>query len=739
VSCHDAKSRYFHALTLIPRKVLDEMFPAKVEPTQDMLFQGESPQIHTPEFRRWFKDSKVVDESGEPLRVYHGSKNLGFNVFKHEVLGKRDGETVRKALWFTDDPNYPKRVGIVPPSGEVPLYVSVRPFFLSVKNPLDMRELGEEAPSKVIKAFYERHGLDIEPGADWSHGGKSIYDEARKGENVKKLEAAGFDGYIIKEEDGATSYLAFRPEQVKSATDNRGTFDPDSPNILYQPDHTAASRRQRAYKALLRAKQPDLFDEMGRVKPKSEKQSLLLKARRAVILSGIPTLAKLTAAAGWRIVGTPVEEIAGGGLSAIAPKLSSKAPREGQTSMRAEMAALKSAFSRDTLKEVWGKLRTGESSRDKLYGHRDEATDETTGTAWLDFFGRVHGALKVPAERAEFYRSLEKRGAHAARNGVDLNDPAAQLSIGTQAYADSKRAILMQDNLATNVYKEGIRFLRQKGGMAGKAAATVGQVVFPIVKVPTNYVREAAQYIPGVGTAEGLGKIIAAKGIRNLKAEDADAVMRAFKKQGVGLGLVAIGFFNPQAFGGYYTKGDRDEKDLKAGEMKIFGVKIPHLLAHSPALEAIQFGATVRRVLDSQKSADKEQDAVEATYQAGKGLAEQAPFIDSYLNAGRTFDNTKSVSRAAGEFTKGAVIPPDVQRAAKYLDTDSEGKPVPRYPQGGRLQRFYQSIETGVPGLRRNVPDVKKEDSGGGRTTVSRPSNSRKGTGRSVGARPNNR
>jgi hypothetical protein len=62
-----------------------------------------------------------------------------------------------------------------------------------------------------------------------------------------------------------------------------------------------------------------------------------------------------------------------------------------------------------------------------------------------------------------------------------------------------------------------------------------------------------------------------------------------------------------------------------------------------------------------------------------------------------------------------------------------------RYPQGGRLQRFYQSIETGVPGLRRNVPDVKKEDSGGGRTTVSRPSNSRKGTGRSVGARPNNR
>lgn len=33
-----------------------------------------------------------------------------------------------------------------------------------------------------------------------------------------------------------------------------------------ESDHTAASRRQRAYKALLRDKRPDLFDEMGRLR-----------------------------------------------------------------------------------------------------------------------------------------------------------------------------------------------------------------------------------------------------------------------------------------------------------------------------------------------------------------------------------------------------------------------------------------------------------------------------------------
>jgi hypothetical protein len=220
-------------------------------------------------------------------------------------------------------------------------------------------------------------------------------------------------------------------------------------------------------------------------------------------------------------------------------------------------------------------------------------------------------------------------------------------------------------------------------------------------------VREAAQYIPGVGAAEGAW--ILRKGVSGLKPEEADAVMRAFKKQGLGLGLVSLGFFNPQAFGGYYTKGERDEKDLKPGELKIFGVTVPHLLSHSPAIEAIQFGATVRRVLDSQKSAGKESDAVEATYQAGKGLAEETPFVDSYLNAGRTFESTKSVSRAAGEFAKGAIIPPDVQRAARYFDRDAQGQEIKRYPQGGRLQRFAQSIETGIPGLRRNVPATKPE------------------------------
>ncbi|HMJ04573.1 MAG TPA: hypothetical protein VK506_16645, partial [Conexibacter sp.] len=40
---------------------------------QTTLFQGGAGQTNTPAFRAWFGDSKVVDEDGDPLVVYHGT------------------------------------------------------------------------------------------------------------------------------------------------------------------------------------------------------------------------------------------------------------------------------------------------------------------------------------------------------------------------------------------------------------------------------------------------------------------------------------------------------------------------------------------------------------------------------------------------------------------------------------------------------------------------------------------
>lgn len=44
-------------------------------------------QTRSKEFKEWFGDSKVVDENGEPLIVYHGSSNKDINEFKKDKIG----------------------------------------------------------------------------------------------------------------------------------------------------------------------------------------------------------------------------------------------------------------------------------------------------------------------------------------------------------------------------------------------------------------------------------------------------------------------------------------------------------------------------------------------------------------------------------------------------------------------------------------------------------------------------
>jgi 8-oxo-dGTP pyrophosphatase MutT (NUDIX family)/cation transport regulator ChaC len=52
----------------------------------------------TPAFRRWFGDSEVVDEKGEPLVVYHGTDAAGFYSFDQDFFGRSDN---RVAFFFT--------------------------------------------------------------------------------------------------------------------------------------------------------------------------------------------------------------------------------------------------------------------------------------------------------------------------------------------------------------------------------------------------------------------------------------------------------------------------------------------------------------------------------------------------------------------------------------------------------------------------------------------------------------
>jgi hypothetical protein len=61
--------------------------------------------MDNPAFKKWFGGSKVVDENGEPLVVYHGS---GSNItsFNKEVLGSNTGaKSAMKGFFFTTEKN----------------------------------------------------------------------------------------------------------------------------------------------------------------------------------------------------------------------------------------------------------------------------------------------------------------------------------------------------------------------------------------------------------------------------------------------------------------------------------------------------------------------------------------------------------------------------------------------------------------------------------------------------------
>jgi len=52
-------------------------------------------------------------------------------------------------------------------------------------------------------------------------------------EATKVLQDAGYDGVVLQDGGRVTQINAFSPTQIKSAIGNRGTFDPENPNILF--------------------------------------------------------------------------------------------------------------------------------------------------------------------------------------------------------------------------------------------------------------------------------------------------------------------------------------------------------------------------------------------------------------------------------------------------------------------------------------------------------------------------
>ncbi len=416
------------------------------------------------------------------------------------------------------------------------------------------------------------------------------------------------------------------------------------------------------------------------------------KWRRALLLSGAKVLGKISLAGTVRAaVTTPIESAIGSVLGKIPgiSKISKGAPREGGFNAKAEAKAFAQFVDKATYEDIKQVFKTGRGQLEELH---DKKLYPSEG--WLDFFGQLHAAIKVLPKRAEYFRALEIRSQHAIEQGLDITDPVVQQDIAARSYADALRAIYMQENYVTELYKNTIRYLENTPGDWGKPIAEVFKFLLPIIKVPTNYVAEESSYILGGFKAAYALR----KGVEKLTPEQKDYVMRALKKQSVGAAFLMLGYFNPQAVGGYYS-GKRKRGDLEAGDLRVMGISMPHWMLHTPLLEALQFGATIRRARD--KSRPKDVRSWTGTLPAMKGVASQIPFVstpDQLMRAVRTWDGfVKYVDGQAQ-----SVIEPQLMKEIAEWTDYKNGKAVKRDPK-----TFMEFLKTGVPGLREEVKAKK--------------------------------
>lgn len=187
-------------------------------------------QTETEAFKKWFGDSKVVDANGKPLVVYHGAAE-DFTAFDAGKIGLRDPGFFGAGFYFSPDEEVAQSYADsaaedsdldIGDSAVIPAYVSLQNPFIWDSSPA-----GAPATRSALAEFGIKR--------DSVRGDSNALGNSKEREAFnRKVRDAGHDGVVVRDEDGIQEVVAFRPEQIKSAVGNRGTFDPSSANILEQ-------------------------------------------------------------------------------------------------------------------------------------------------------------------------------------------------------------------------------------------------------------------------------------------------------------------------------------------------------------------------------------------------------------------------------------------------------------------------------------------------------------------------
>ena len=202
--------------------------PSNLTPKQYKL-------VRTPQFKAWFGDwendpqnaSKVVDENGEPLVVYHGTDSK-HNVFSYEQYGRTDFGYWGKGIYFTQDEDmaysYGQRI--------LNVFLNLRNPCITTGSPLEfINSLGllSEEDYEYYKEKYEDENENI--WEDYATEGIEFTTREFANRIQSRLINLGYDGVLAFDEK---EYISFNSNQIKLADGSNTTFDSSNLDIRYE-------------------------------------------------------------------------------------------------------------------------------------------------------------------------------------------------------------------------------------------------------------------------------------------------------------------------------------------------------------------------------------------------------------------------------------------------------------------------------------------------------------------------
>ena len=191
----------------------------------------------TQQFKRWFGDwqknpkraSKVVNADGTPRVMYHYTDST-FTVFDPARSGSNQGMRLGDGIYISSSKTAFMDYG----KNRMDVYADI-------KHPFEMKLTKAQADEVLNTYAATKHNLDAYGGVYRKHAQQKLMTPTRVMDYLSEyaadngiktsdiLKHLGYDGI----HDGI-EWVAFDPTQIKSATDNIGTFDRNNPDIRYE-------------------------------------------------------------------------------------------------------------------------------------------------------------------------------------------------------------------------------------------------------------------------------------------------------------------------------------------------------------------------------------------------------------------------------------------------------------------------------------------------------------------------